>query len=242
MGWAFVLLVWGVIGATFAAIGAVGFRYAAVFLTRGAGAERQRAIFAVTLFPFACLGWAAIVVIFQAVVNAGVLHRDVGFGDTATCPLPNGYSLLMIDVPDRGIVFNPKTEPASGILTAQADAVDGVRFLQVSGRYILGASDSQAYSHPETPGDRVDSYFLLDARVGSQTKFATLDALRDSAEKLGIQLKLEPINSVYVRYRYTWFDLLAAILLVLPPVLAAFLLLRWIFHLRRSRVSVPETA
>lgn len=181
MGWVFVLLVWGVIGGTFAAIGAVGLRYAAVFLTRGAGAERQRAIFAATLFPFACLGWVAIVVIFQAVVNAGLLHRDVGFGDTATCPLPNGYSLLMIDVPDHGIIFNPKTQPVSGILTAQAGAVDGVRFLQIAGRYILGASDSRAYSYPETPGDRVDSYFLLDTRVGSQAKFTALGALRGSA-------------------------------------------------------------
>ena len=242
MGWAFVLLVWGVIGGTFAAIGAVGFRYVAVFLTRGAGAERQRAIFAVTLFPFACLGWAAIVVIFQAVINAGVLRRDVGFGDAATCPLPNGYSLLMIDVFDRGIVFNPRTQTANGSVVDRSDTVDGVRMLQVKGAYLLGAADSQSGAFSTTQSAHPESYFLLDTRVGTPKRFATFDALRESALQLGIQPKLEPINSVYVRYRYTWFDLLAAILLVLPPVLAAFLLLRWIFHLRRSRVSVPETA
>lgn len=242
MGPLFVLLIWGVVGGIAAALGAALLRAATAFLTHGVNAGRQKVVFAATIFPFACLGWAAIVVIFQAVINVGLLHRDMGFGDTATCPLPNGYALLMIDEPDHGIVFNPRTQLANGIVANQSDTVDDVRFLQVEGPYLLGAADSRSDSPSAMQSAHIEPYFLLDARVGRPVRFAALETLRESALRLGIRPKLEPINTVYMRYRYTWFDLVAAALLVLPPLVAAWLLLRWIIRLRRSRISLPQIA
>jgi hypothetical protein len=59
--------------------------------------------------------------VFRAVVNATLLYRDLGLGDSSYFPLPNGYSLLMIDVSDQRTVYNPKTEPGD-IVGDQEDA------------------------------------------------------------------------------------------------------------------------
>jgi len=142
MGIGFVLLIWSLVGAILAGIGALVFGGAATFFTRGAEqGRRRRVILAVALFPFACLIWAGAVFVFQAVINEAVLHRDAGIGDTWTCPLPDGYALLMVDVSDQGVVYNPKTQTASNGVTDQDDALDGVRALQLAGPYILGGQD-----------------------------------------------------------------------------------------------------
>ena len=99
--------------------------------------------------------------VFQAVVNEGLLHRDLGLGDTWHAPLPNGYQIMMIDVTDQGWVYNPKTQPGSAV-GEPADAVAGVRNLQVAGRYILGSADSKTFEHLGKDTNQVDTYFLMD--------------------------------------------------------------------------------
>src|ERR1700741_4352133 len=97
MGIGIVLLFWATIGAVFAGIGAAILGCAAAYLTRGVENGRRRLILTASLFPFLCLGWAAGVFAFQAVLNENALHRDAGLGDSWRCPLPNGYAVLMID-------------------------------------------------------------------------------------------------------------------------------------------------
>ena len=225
---------WAVAGIVVAGIGAAALGCAAAMLTRGVTNGRRKLIVAASLFPFVCLGWGGAVFVFQAVVNEGLLHRDLGMGDTWHAPLPNGYQVMMIDVTDQGWVYNPKTQPGSGI-GEQEDAVAGVRNIQIAGRYILGVTDSKAFEDLGKDTNRVDAYFLLDTQMGKRIQFQNFDALRRKALELGIELNLQPINAVYSKFRFSWFDVLAGLLLCLPPVIGFVLLIRWIVRLRQTR-------
>ena len=234
MGIGFVLLFWAVAGAIAATVGALVLGGATAFITRGAHKGRRRAILAAGLFPFVCLAWAGTVFAFQAVVNETFLHRDAGLGDTWRCPLPNGYALMMIDTTDQGWVYNPKTQPGDAV-GEQEDAVSGVRTIQVAGRYILGGSDSKWLGRLGDNSGQVDSFFIMDAQSGKRTTLPSYDALTAEAQRLGIQLKLVPINVLYSKYRFTKFDVFVGLLLCLPPTVATYLLLRWITGVRRTR-------
>jgi hypothetical protein len=239
MGIGIVLLFWAVVGAILACVGALVLGGATYLLTRGAKNQRRRVILSAAVLPFGCLGWAGAVFFFQAVVNEFALHRDVGLGDTWKCPLPDGYALLMIDEMDQGWVYNPKTQPDGLGVSEQEDAVSGVRFLQLSGPYVLGGLDSKAYQLA-SEDDRIDYYFLLDTKAGSHETYPNYEVLRSKASQLGITLNLERISAVYSRYRFTWFDAFAGFLFCAPPLTVAWLLVRWIVRLRRSRELLPQ--
>lgn len=236
MGLGIVLIFWAVVGAVVASVAALTLAGTTSLLTRQVPAGRRKAIFAAAIFPFICLGWGAGVFVFQAVVNEFVLDRDLGIGDTWHAPLPNGYQIMMIDVTDQGWIYNPKTQPGSGV-GEREDAVAGVRKVQVAGQYILGGTDSKSFEHLGQENQNVDGFFILDTNAGRQTKFQTYDALRSRAQELRINLNLEPINTVYARFRSTWFDALAAVLFFIPPLLGFVVLVWWVGHLRRTRVD-----
>lgn len=242
MGIGIVLLFWAVVGTILAGIGMLVLGGATAFFTRRVVKGRRTAIVAAGLFPFACLAWAGALFVFQAFVNEAILHRDPGLGDSWHCPLPNGYALMMIDVTDQGWVYNPKTQAVAGGVGEQEDAVAGVRMVQVAGQYIVGGSDSQSFQHLEQNKNDVDSYFLLDTRTGKRTTVKTYDELRQVASQVGIQLDLRPINSVYSRYRFTWFEVFIGFLLCVPPLLTAWLLFKWIVRLRGTQETSPQPA
>jgi len=206
----------------------------ALVLTRRATKDRSLTLLASLAFPFACLGWAALLFVFQASVN-GAMHRDPGLGDTWTCPLPNGYTILMIDTTNHGWIYNPKTQPGSGVCE-QEDAVAGVVAVQLAERYILGGGNSRNAAFDDS---RIDSYFILDTQTGKKTIFSTTDELRAAAQQAGISLNLQPIQAVYSKYRYTWFDVLVGILLCLLPLFYFGVLVVKIRKLRRS-ATIPQ--
>lgn len=241
MGIGFVLLIWIVVGTLLAAIGAAVLGGTAAYLTRGAQHGRKRLILVVSLFPIMCVVWAGANFIFQAIVNETVLHRDPGLGDTWNCPLPNGYALLMIDTTDQGWVYNPKTQSDDSV-SDQEDAVGGVRVLQVAGRYILGGADTRSFQQQENQSEQIDTYFLLDTQIGKQIRFPDYAALRTKAQGLGISAKLEPIAAVYSRYRFTWFDVFAGSLFLVPPLIGALLLLRWTLRMRKTSRGLMSAA
>lgn len=145
----------------------------------------------------------------------------------------------MIDVPDQGCVYNPKTQTDDSV-GEQEDAVCGVRVMQLAGRYVLGGSDNESSKRSAESNGHVNSYFLLDTQTGKHANFPTYEALRGEAQHLGISLNLEPIDVVYLRYRFTWFDVFAGFLLCVPPLITLSLLVRWIIKLRRTRQGVPQ--
>lgn len=224
MGFGFVLVLWLVAGAVLAAIGGAILGWFTSLLTRGIGAPCEPVIRAARLLPLACLIWAGLVFVAQAGVNAGLLHRDIGTGDSWYAPLPNRYQIVIVDATDQGTV---RPEGTDG-------GIDGVRLLQVSGPYLFGGLDTNAFGRDGDNNIEVDSYFVLDTRTGKRTDEANLNALRLEASRLGVSLHLEPIYTVYSRYRFTWFDVVAGCLLVLPPLAASIAIGIWIIRLRRN--------
>jgi hypothetical protein len=51
---------------------------------------------------------------------------------------------------------------------------------------------------------------------------------------------LDPIEVVYGRYRFTWFDAAAAVGMFGFPLLRAWLLLRWIIRIRKYGTMLPQ--
>jgi len=231
-----VFIAWALVGTVLATGAAVFLAVVTTVLTRRVPVGRRRAILAAAILPFIWLGWGACVFIFQAVVNEVLLSRDLGIGDTWHAPLTNGYQIMMIDVTDQGWVYNPKTQPDG--VAEQDDAVAGVRKVQVAGRYILGGVDSKAFDRSGKDDASVDSFFILDTSTGQQTTFKTYDGLCGRAQALQIKVNLEPISTVYGRFRRTWFDVFASVIFFMPPVGGFVLLAWWVWYLRRTRVDL----
>ena len=242
MGFGCVVLVWLSAGAVMAVIGAFILAYATRGLTKDATGPRKRAIVFAFIFPFFCFVWTGAVFAFQAYINESFLDRDAGIGDSWHCPLPNGYAITMIDVPDYGWVENERIYPHRGTHVEGEGSIGGVRLLQVSGAYLLGAADSNWSSRvTDHKGDfNVSFYFMIDTQAGHRSNFSTQEELRDAAIKAGLSVDLKSIHKVYIKYRYTWFDLLVAIIEVAPILIFAVLLGKLILKLRRTRPPLVE--
>ena len=236
MGLAFVLVIWLFIGAVLSAAGSIVFGISTAFFTRGVLSGRRLAITYAVSFPFLCTGWVGAVFVFHGIVSETLFDRDFGLGDTWHAPLPNGYHVTMIDVTDYGYISSTQTTSKGAIVE---EDVFGVRTLQVTGTYILGGVDSHASEHWEKGIDHVDNYFLLDTTKGNKTVFPDYDALRRAAQQVGVEPNLEPIYSVYSRFRFTWFGVFSGILLVLPPLIGFSMLVWLILRLRRQRGVPP---
>lgn len=234
MGLFIVLIFWAVVGVVLGGISSGGLAAITAFLTRGTAQGRRKLIVSAALFPFACLAWAGAGFVFQAAVNAGLLHRDFGLGDGWHAPLPNGYQVSFIDVTDQGSIC-PIAQSEDG---CTSPSLSGVRSLQVAGHYLLGAADSQWFQHAGKQTSAVDQYFVLDTGDGHKAVFTSLDQLSAEASRRGIPLHLEPIYSIYSRYRFTWFDIFVGCLLVLPPIGALAILVYLVIRLRRTRTMV----
>jgi hypothetical protein len=172
MGLFVVLIIWSVVGVVLGAISSGGLAAITAFLTRGITQRRRKLIISAALLPFACLAWAGAVFVFQAVVNEGLLHRDLGLGDGWHAPLPNGYEVSFIDVTDQGSIC-PVARGEDGC--ENSPSASGVRSLQMTGPYLLGAADSQWFQHLGQQTSAVDQYFLLDTQDGKKILFTSLD-------------------------------------------------------------------
>jgi hypothetical protein len=232
------------LGAILICVGVPFLGGAAFFLTSGVKSGRRKLVITASLLPIACVGWALSALWVEGTVNQEFLNRDPGYGDMWACPLPNGYAIEMIDDPDFGVLYNPKTQKTGSVGwgTGIEDAIGQVRLLQVVGPYIFGGVDSHAYDSSELDKKQVDSYFLLDTRTGKHASFSTYDALSGAAQTLGFELKLDGIGAVYSKYSFTWLEVLTDLMLFVPPLVALWFLVRWIIRLRRTQSVVPQSA
>src|SRR5262249_48828212 len=99
-----------------------------------------------------------------------------------------------------------------------------------------------AFEHLGKDINQADAYFLLDTQLDKQTQFPNYDALRDRVLELGIEPNLQPINTVYSNFRFSWFDVLAGLLFCIPPFIGVLALIGWIVRLRRTRLLSPHAA
>ena len=228
------LLFYAVVLTIAACVGAAVFGAMSYGLTRGAQSGRKMAVVASVIFPFACVGFAAVWFVVYAIINSAVFDRDPGLGDSWSTPLPNGYALSMIDTTDQGTVYNPKTQSGDGSIASRNDAVFGVRQLQVSKGLIFGARDTGYFDRIGQDSKVVDTYFELDTNKQTHSEFKTLLELKQQAANEGVQLKLREFASVFGDYRTTWFDYVAGAVLLSVPITGFALLIFFIRRVRRQ--------
>lgn len=238
MGIIFVLAFYSVALLTAAAVAAVSMGIGCYLLLKKADPESRKKMIGVSLaFPFACAAFAGLWFVGYAGINTFVFHRDAGIGDSWKTPLPNGYTLLMIDTLDQGIVYNPRTQADEDSVTETYDTVFGVKQLQISRELIFGSRDTSYPQHLDAPSGRIDRYFLLDTTKNNFAEFASMEELKRRAETRGVDLRLRDIESVYRDYRQTWFDYLAFVLLVLCPSACFLVLAHRVWRLRSLTAS-----
>lgn len=242
MGLAFVLVAYAIVLTMVAAVGAAVMGAVAFFVIPRPGLRRKIAMGVAMLFPFGCVAYAGAWFVGYALINIGIFHRDPGLGDSWQTPLPNGYELLMIDVTGQGIVYNPKTQPDNSGVVSEPDDEFGVRQLQVAGSLIFGTRDSHYFQHLGEGSTAVDRWFELNTKTGSRVEYSSLAALRASADAQGVRLKLRDFYAVYSEYRFTWFDDLAAAVLVGFPLVGFGPLAWWIWGIRKEELAAREEA
>jgi len=235
MGIGVVLIFYTIVLTVAAAAGAAVLGSIAYVLTKHSAWKRP--VVASTLFPFICVAFAGGWFVTYALVNDEVFHRDPMLGDGWETPLPNGYALMMIDTTDQGTVYNPKTQGSDGSVVERDDAVFGVRQLQVSKNLIFGARDSGYFDRIGQDSKIVDAYFELNTDKKTHIEYRSLNELQQQAGSEGVALHLREFQSVFADFRTTWFDYFAFAVLVLVPMAAFTLLARWVWSLRRIKVS-----
>lgn len=233
-----VLLAAAVVGTVLAFLTSAGLAGVTALCTTNVRKWRRVTILMAAGLPFLTLVWGSSIFFLQWFVNDVFLHRDANLGDVWKTPLPNGYELMMIDVTDYGWVYNPRTQIGEYDVAEQDDAPFGVRVLQLHGSYIFGGVDTKIRSRTnDKNAHSIDSYFLLDTQAHTRTDFQTYDSLLARASQLGISLKLEPIATVYSRYRFTWFDYLMDTLFIVPPIAAFLVFIWWVIRLRKNTIA-----
>ncbi len=237
MGIIVVLIFYAIALTILASIAAVVLGMLASFAAKKTPHQRRRAIAVSALFPFACVVFAGCWFVAYATMNGLVRHRDPGLGDGWETPLPNGYALMMIDTTDQGTIYNPKTQPGGGTITSREDAVFGVRQLQIAGPLAFGARDSGYFERIGQNSTAVDTFFELNTKQNKVDDFKTLSDLQHRATAQGVALRLRPFASVFSDYRYSWFDYVAILILLLGPLASLTVLIRWLWRMRKAADS-----
>ena len=104
--------------------------------------------------------------VIAMIVISGLLSVDIGFGDSWKAPLPNGYQLISVDMPDNGSIYKDDDHSTEGI--------DGVRQIEVIGDTVIGLSSNK--------------YFLLDTKIHKVTYYPSVLELQKRVGKLNIAL------------------------------------------------------
>ena len=104
--------------------------------------------------------------VIAMILISELLNVDIGFGDSWKAPLPNGYQLVSVDMPDNGSIYKDDDHRIEGI--------DGVRQLEVIGDSVIGLSNNK--------------YFLLDTKIHKVTYYPSVFELQKRVGKPNIAL------------------------------------------------------
>ena len=64
---------------------------------------------------------------------------------------------------------------------------------------------------------QVDRYHILDTLHGKLVNFKDRASFQQGVRGFGFEPKLESIDSIYSRFRFSWFDVFAGLLFLIPP-------------------------
>ncbi|MGD0445818.1 MAG: hypothetical protein ABSA39_17935 [Edaphobacter sp.] len=233
MGIGFVLIFYLVVFSVLAAISGSLLVIATRRYLQTALEGRAKAVLMAGLFPFACVLFAGLWFVCYAIINDTVFHRDPMIGDGWYTEIGNGYAIDMIDVTDHGFVHLVGSDGLNS-----PSAINGVRRLQIVGDQIYGTRDTKTVENFGSGIELEDNFFALNTKSHIRKDFPTEAALAADAKLRGIDLKMEPINTVFYRYRIGWFDWAACLVLIVTPTVTFLWLLRHIRLIKRQIVVI----
>jgi hypothetical protein len=158
------LVIWLVIFAAIAAIlGVIGVAVVYPFLSKKA---RKRKMLLTFLTPIVGIASYVGSSVIAMIIISELLNVDIGFGDSWKTPLPNGYQLISVDVPDNGSIYKDDDH--------HAESIDGVQQIKVIGDSVIGLSGNK--------------YFLLDTKIHKVTYYPSALKLQNRVGKTNISL------------------------------------------------------
>lgn len=233
MGPLFVILFWAVVGSVLGALASAVLVAIVSGLTRRAIAGRKRAMVTAAVLPFAGLAYMFVCVIIFSVWSSA-RGRDWGWGDTWDIPILGTYHLMMIDVTDRGTVYDksdPRVAHGSSVGGGpnDQDAIFGVRRLELRPPYIIGAAATESFtSFEEKPAETI--FFRMDTRNRTRIDKASLNEL----EQITGKTNLKPVDAVYSSLRYSKVDLIPLFVFSILPIATIWYLLRALLRMRAT--------
>lgn len=158
------LVIWLVIFAVIAAIlGVIGVAVVSPFLSKKARKRKMLLTFLTPIVGIASFVGSSVIAM---ILISELLNVDIGFGDSWKAPLPNGYQLISVDVPDNGSIYKDDDHRTEGI--------DGVQQIEVIGNSVIGLSGKK--------------YFLLDTKIDKVTYYPSVFELQNRIGKPNIVL------------------------------------------------------
>jgi hypothetical protein len=233
MGPLFVILFWAIIGSVVGLLASVVLVAIVRRVTCHITAGRKRALTIARVLPFVGLGYLFVCVVLFSIWSSA-RGRDWGWGDTWDTPILGAYHLMMIDVTDRGTVYDssdPRVARGGSVSGSPADqdVLFGVRRLEIRPPFIIGAAAPAADTgFEENPPETV--FFRMDTRDRTRIDKKTLAEL----EQITGRTTLKPVNNIYGSLRYTIIDLIPFIVFAILPIAAAWYLLRALSRLRAT--------
>lgn len=104
--------------------------------------------------------------IIAMIIISELLNIDIGFGDSWKAPLPNGYQLISVDMPENGSIYKDSDFRIEG--------VNGVQQIEVMGDSVIGLASKK--------------YFLLDTKDGKIAYYPSVLELQKKVGKSKIAL------------------------------------------------------
>ena len=158
------LAIWLVVFAAIAVVlGMIGVAIVSPFLAKG---RRKRKMLLTFLTPIVGIASYVGSSVVAMIIISELLNIDLGFGDSWKAPLPNGYQLVSIDMPDNGSIYKDDDH--------RIEDIDGVRQIEVIGDSVIGLSSNK--------------YFLLDTKIHKVTYYPSVLELQKRVGKPNIAL------------------------------------------------------
>lgn len=133
--------------------------------------KRKRKLLLAFLTPGLAIGIWVVVSIATMLISSAVCNVDIGLGDTWSAPLPNGYHITSIDLPEMGQIEKIAKEDGITTFTKTVSASQ----LQVIGDTVIGR-------------DQKGEYFILDTQKDSITFHASIEQLQSKLNGKKVEL------------------------------------------------------
>lgn len=154
MGLIFLAIIWlGIFAVIAVILGLIGVAVVYPFLSKS---NRKRKLLLTFMTPLVGIASYVGSSIIAMILISELLNVDIGFGDYWKAPLPNGYQLISVDMPENGSIYTDNYFPVEGI--------DGVRQIEVIGDSVIGQAGNK--------------YFLLDTKDGKVVYYPSVMELQ----------------------------------------------------------------